>query len=86
MNLSEMLLTTGAFLFMICCFPQLFSVWKNRYQLRGYSLAGSFITFIALICFTLGYIPIKYWMSMVFNIPGIILWAMITYYVWRYAE
>jgi hypothetical protein len=49
---------------------------KNRNVLKGYSIIGSLITFLAISVFSCYYIQNELWLSLSLNIPNLAFWFM----------
>jgi len=52
------------------------AIIKNREVLKGYSVSGTFLTFIAILGFELGLYLMGNYISLAFGIVGLVFWFM----------
>lgn len=70
----------GNALLLIASFPLISTVWKNKNILKDYNPAGSILTLAALMVFWMAYALMYNWMSILINIPTVILWGLASWY------
>jgi len=83
MNLVGFCMNGGTLLCALSTFPLIRAVWVDRNVLRGYSFFGAVGTFLAMLLFTMGFIPLKLWWSVLFNIPGLVFWSLASIYSFK---
>ena len=78
--ISEMLMNAGTWILAVAAIPQLFEVYENRDNLKGYSFIGSLALLIGLLLITLSFMIMSMWWSVLAQVIPLILWSMVTFY------
>ena len=74
MNAANLALSIASFINFLALLLMLRAVIKNRHVLRGYSISGSFLTFVSIVGFQIAY-------YMLGNTVGFILgWATVAFW------
>jgi len=63
---------------------QVYSVIKNKKILKGYSLSGSLLTFLAVLLFQIGFFLMDYKLSWILGIITVLYWFSVIVYKLRY--
>jgi len=74
LNTAEIALNFASVLNFIALLFLLRSVLKNRKTLRGYSVSGSFLTFIAILGFEVAYFLMGNFFSVILGLATVIFW------------
>ena len=74
MNTAEIALNFASVLNFVALLFLLRSVLKNRKTLRGYSVSGSFLTFIAILGFEVAYFLMGNFFSVILGLATVIFW------------
>jgi hypothetical protein len=74
LNTAEIALNFASVLNFIALLFLLRSVLKNRKTLRGYSVSGSFLTFIAILAFEVAYFLMGNFFSVILGLATVIFW------------
>jgi len=59
------------------------AILKDRNMLRGYSVTGSFLTFISLCGFEVAYYLLGNWVSTILGLGGVLFWLLAFIYSLR---
>lgn len=78
--IAELLMNLGTGLLAIAAIPQFISMWKNRQDLKGYSVLGSAVVFVSLVLITTSFFLMGMWVSVLAQALPLILWLLITIY------
>lgn len=70
----------GNLLLLIGVLPLIKEVLKHRKNLKGYSSAGAFLTFIGVTVVQIGVIRTSGWIEVIPTIPIIIYWILVWVY------
>jgi len=74
MNLASLALTVSSIVNFLALLLMLHAVIKNRNALRGYSIAGSFLTFISLVGFQIAYYLLHIVVSFLLGWVSVAFW------------
>jgi len=77
------LLTIGNFICLLGTVLQITAIYQNRHILKGYSPLGSFLTFISIILFQIGFLLLGNIIGVLLAIPTIIFWLMAFIYSFK---
>lgn len=81
--IAEYFMNFGTLLLVIAAIPNIPSIWRNRHDLKGYSLSGAIIMFTGLSGICVAFFMIKMWFSMLTQILPIVMWGMVVLFKWR---
>ncbi len=83
MNTVELALNFASIVNFVALLLLLRAILKDRNMLRGYSITGSFLTFISLCGFEVAYALLGNWVSTLLGFTGVIFWLLAFVYSLR---
>jgi hypothetical protein len=83
MELVEAALSFASIVNFVALLLLLRAILKDRKMLRGYSISGSFLTFVSLCAFEVAYYLLGNWVSVILGFAGVLFWALAFVYSLR---
>jgi hypothetical protein len=83
MELVDIALSFASAINFIALILLLRAILKDRNMLRGYSITGSFLTFISLCGFEVAYFLLGNWVSVILGLAGVLFWLLAFIYSLR---
>ena len=83
MQLANLALTAASIVNFVALLLMLRAVIKNRNELRGYSVAGAFLTFASLVGFEIAYLLLGNYVSFALGLATVIFWLVAFIYSLR---
>jgi len=83
MNWISICMNAGTLLAALATLPQINAVWRDRSVLAGYSPLASAVLCLAMILFATAFIMMRFWTSVLCEVPVAIFWALACFYSWR---
>lgn len=83
MNIANLVLSVASFVNFIALLPMLHAVIKNRNALRGYSIIGSFLTFVSLVGFQIAYYLLGNYVGLIVGWVSVAFWFIAFAYALR---
>lgn len=80
MDISTTMMNIGTWTLALASIPQMFSIWKNRHNLKGYSRLGCFALFAGMVSIGIAFYLMKDYVSMAAGILQIFMWFIATLY------
>jgi heme A synthase len=74
----EDIFTIANIIFTIATTRLFLQVIRNRDTLKDFELIGSFLTTVAIVVMSIGFISVKMYVSLLFIIPTLAFWAFVT--------
>jgi hypothetical protein len=84
MTIMEISFLIGNIIMLVGTLLLIRTVIKNKQLLHGYDILGSFLTFIALICFNVGYIASNQYASLCFAFITVLYWLFVVIFKIKY--
>lgn len=83
MNEITIFMNLGTWILAVSSMPQMWSIWKNRNNLMGYSLHACIALALGLGFIGVAFIYMGDYLSMIAGVIQIFMWSMASYYLWR---